>query len=125
MDVQPTIRFRVPCIDLNLHTTTQDLDVALCRPIVSVDHAEIEAIEQRISCVVAWRLPVVSIQLKGTLARGPVDPLAFVPKGMRTVVKAYLQSRMPQDEQRGRELATQYGLDYDGIRRRWNVYPKI
>lgn len=109
MDVQPTIRFRVPRIDLDLHTTTQDLDIALSRPVVD--------------CVVAWRLPVVSIQLKGTLARGPVDPLAFVPKGMRTIVKVYLQSRMPQDEQRGRELAAQYGLDYDGIRRRWNVNP--
>ena len=50
-------------------------------------------------------------------------PLTVVPLGERLIVAAFLRSRMPQDEARGRELATAYGLDFDGIRRQWGVEP--
>ena len=50
-------------------------------------------------------------------------PLFVVPVAQRTIVAGYLRSRMPQDEAKGRELATAYGLDFDGIRRQWGVEP--
>ena len=50
-------------------------------------------------------------------------PLAAVPVRERLIVAGYLRSRMSQDETKGRELATTYGLDFDGIRRQWGVEP--
>ena len=56
---------------------------------------------------------------------GAVLALARVPAAERGIVRAYLNSHQPQDEARGRELATTYGLDYDAIRRRWGVASEV
>lgn len=63
----------------------------------------------------------VHVQIRGTLRHGPIDPFVLVPPHMRSIVKVYIQSRMPQDEQRGRELCARYNIDYDRIRYEWCI----
>ncbi len=65
----------------------------------------------------------LTIRLKGKRRKTAKDLLIFVPSDMRSIVEVYLQSQMPQDEPRARELCEQYGLKYSAIRRAWGVTP--
>ncbi len=67
--------------------------------------------------------PVVTMEIHGSIRPKMPSPLAFVPSDMRSIVEVYLQSQMPQDEPRARELCEQYGLKYSAIRRAWGVTP--